>query len=735
MGLEGNGFFGGLTGLCSGITFPPPEKAVSSAAMIETTTVSFFEVLGFMIVVLTRCQAPEWTDSEVCMRCRTQFTTFNRKHHCRNCGQTFCGQCSSKNLALPHLGIVQEVRVCDGCHLKLSTKSPPGTPKTQRRSSTTTSNQHHDVISKKEEDDLQKALALSLEASRKQTSTSVSRASTASRPKPKPVVDDDEDEDLKAAIAASLQDLNVNDYTDGKTFDRPGYEYKRPAATSSKSGYPSSSQHEAVSSYGSTQGGDHGPRPADRVSSYASSSTPAHNPNELSAVELENIRLFSELVERTEADVAAHGLGVLSNSQIQVCKVLPLIVGTGMCVTYLTQTLYAQIGTLQPKLARNLDETVRKYRQFCDLNEQVTGVVKEYDRLLQQRLAAAGYGQGYATPASSNEYQQYGGPGAYQQQPGYAAQAPVPQSAYAPGYAAPGYYPPGSEQQQGGPTHLSQPPAGMPPQAPQQFYAPQQGQAPGAGVPGVPPSQQYDPSQIPPQAPPAGMAPQQFYAPQQGQVPAPQQYDPSQAPPPQAPGTGSYLQQYQDTRQQQPQALTEARQVDGYQQPPQQGYQAQHAGEQGQVPIQQQVPSQPQGQPYAPVPGGEQGQAPIPQQATGESTGYYPPPQQQQPYAPGSEQGQAPQPTGGYYQSPQQQHQQGQQGQPQPYAPNSGIIQQQPNAPPQMGGSYTYTQPPVHSFGAQHTGGGHVAASQGQAQPTATPTPTPPQPEALLIEL
>jgi hypothetical protein len=70
-----------------------------------------------------------------CMCCRKKFTTFNRKHHCRNCGKVVCGHCSSMKVdllvfqgqILPQESEKPE-RVCTDCY-SLATKPIANKPK------------------------------------------------------------------------------------------------------------------------------------------------------------------------------------------------------------------------------------------------------------------------------------------------------------------------------------------------------------------------------------------------------------------------------------------------------------------------------------------------------------------------------------------------------------------------------------------------------------------------------
>jgi len=56
----------------------------------------------------------------VCYECDTQFTIFNRRHHCRLCGRIFCGKCTVNSIPVSsgpdrHVDEGDRIRVCTFC--------------------------------------------------------------------------------------------------------------------------------------------------------------------------------------------------------------------------------------------------------------------------------------------------------------------------------------------------------------------------------------------------------------------------------------------------------------------------------------------------------------------------------------------------------------------------------------------------------------------------------------------
>ncbi|XP_053424053.1 hepatocyte growth factor-regulated tyrosine kinase substrate isoform X2 [Nycticebus coucang] len=115
-------------------------------------------------------RAPDWVDAEECHRCRVQFGVVTRKHHCRACGQIFCGKCSSRYSTIPKFGIEKEVRVCEPCYEQLnkkaegkaaSTSELPPEYLTSPLSQQSQLPPKRDETALQEEEELQLALALS----------------------------------------------------------------------------------------------------------------------------------------------------------------------------------------------------------------------------------------------------------------------------------------------------------------------------------------------------------------------------------------------------------------------------------------------------------------------------------------------------------------------------------------------------------------------------------------------
>ncbi|XP_036323028.1 lateral signaling target protein 2 homolog isoform X2 [Rhagoletis pomonella] len=89
----------------------PPSAAAAAAAATSMRTAS----------INTRLSPPAWVPDDKaprCMACRTQFTAFRRRHHCRNCGGVFCGVCSNASAPLPKYGLTKAVRVCRDCYVR-----------------------------------------------------------------------------------------------------------------------------------------------------------------------------------------------------------------------------------------------------------------------------------------------------------------------------------------------------------------------------------------------------------------------------------------------------------------------------------------------------------------------------------------------------------------------------------------------------------------------------------------
>ena len=180
----------------AGFVFPPKDLALATDAMTDTAI------------------APEWIDSDVCLRCRDAFTTFNRKHHCRNCGLIFDHKCSSKTLALPHFGITQAVRVCEACHFKL-TKKKEAEQADKEASDAKKKAASRSAAIDAIDPDLQKAIQLSLQESQGRPGYTPSSSTNRWQVSEPPIIDrtarpeDDEEEQLRAAIEASLREAQA----------------------------------------------------------------------------------------------------------------------------------------------------------------------------------------------------------------------------------------------------------------------------------------------------------------------------------------------------------------------------------------------------------------------------------------------------------------------------------------------------------------------------------------------
>lgn len=245
---------------------------------------------------------------------------------------------------------MDSVRVDDGCYTRLTTQPvpkyqpPPSTGAgSANRDQPRDAPPHHSDF----EDDLQRALKLSLEEQSAGDSSGYVPSSQSKQHQPPPngtakpsTTEEEDDPELRAAVEASLRDMEQQ-----KT------------------------EHAAALK-----------RKTEDVGAASPSTYLAKRDFELSAAEAENINLFSCLVERMQHQPPGT---ILREPQLQ--------------------ELYDSIRSLKPKLARTLGEVMSKHDALLELHSKLAGVVRIYDRMLEERLSSAyvqpSYGvHGYDAP-------------------------------------------------------------------------------------------------------------------------------------------------------------------------------------------------------------------------------------------------------------------------------------------------------------------------------------------------
>ncbi|KAI3797342.1 hypothetical protein L1987_32598 [Smallanthus sonchifolius] len=93
---------------------------------VTAATIQFKEIgLGdwMNIIKPVNEEKDHWVPDEAvtkCTGCGSDFSAFNRKHHCRNCGDIFCDKCTHGRIALTSEENAPQVRVCDRCMVEVT---------------------------------------------------------------------------------------------------------------------------------------------------------------------------------------------------------------------------------------------------------------------------------------------------------------------------------------------------------------------------------------------------------------------------------------------------------------------------------------------------------------------------------------------------------------------------------------------------------------------------------------
>ena len=96
-----------------------PNSPTMSRNSILRGLSSFLEKKGYTARQYCESELRQYwmpdANCRVCYHCDEKFTTFRRRHHCRICGQIFCGRCSDQEVPGNLVGVTGTLRACSHC--------------------------------------------------------------------------------------------------------------------------------------------------------------------------------------------------------------------------------------------------------------------------------------------------------------------------------------------------------------------------------------------------------------------------------------------------------------------------------------------------------------------------------------------------------------------------------------------------------------------------------------------
>ncbi|KAI9921742.1 hypothetical protein PsorP6_000137 [Peronosclerospora sorghi] len=92
-----------------------PRRTVSIDMSQSRTSSTGSSCYTPSIVARPGIRVPRFAKAQTCFECDCEFSILVRRHHCRQCGNSYCYEHSTRQLALPHLGYMEAQRVCDTC--------------------------------------------------------------------------------------------------------------------------------------------------------------------------------------------------------------------------------------------------------------------------------------------------------------------------------------------------------------------------------------------------------------------------------------------------------------------------------------------------------------------------------------------------------------------------------------------------------------------------------------------